>query len=72
MSYSQSTNFGFAVQVSTQQGVVEGNYDTKTGVQTYFGIPFAKASIDEGQVKGFPYSSSSGMCTVQKYFWVFL
>ena len=47
MSYSQSSNFGFAVQATTQQGVIEGSYDTKTGVQTYFGIPFAKAPVGE-------------------------
>ena len=47
MSYTQSTNFSFAVQSTIQQGIIEGNYDTKTGIQTYFGIPFAKPPVGE-------------------------
>lgn len=38
---------GFPVQVTTKNGVVEGNLDTRTGVQKYFGIPFAKPPVEE-------------------------
>ncbi|MCR9063061.1 MAG: carboxylesterase family protein [Cytophagales bacterium] len=36
---------GFPVHVKIDNGVIEGNYDTKTGIQKYFGIPFAKPPI---------------------------
>ncbi|WP_304236703.1 carboxylesterase/lipase family protein [Jiulongibacter sediminis] len=38
---------GFPVQVSIENGTIEGNYDTKTGVQKYFGIPFAQPPVGE-------------------------
>lgn len=38
-------NNAFAVQTTLENGIVEGNYDTKTGIQTYFGIPFAKPPV---------------------------
>lgn len=31
----------FSVQTKVQNGTIEGEYDTKTGIQTYFGVPFA-------------------------------
>lgn len=37
----------FAVQATIENGVIEGNYDTKSGIQTYFGIPFAKPPVGE-------------------------
>jgi para-nitrobenzyl esterase len=40
-------NFGFPVQVKIANGVIEGMYDTKTGLQTYFGIPFAKPPVGD-------------------------
>jgi para-nitrobenzyl esterase len=43
---AQSNNT-FAVQTTIENGIIEGNYDTKTGVQTYFGIPFAKPPVGE-------------------------
>jgi para-nitrobenzyl esterase len=42
--FSQSNN-SFAVQTKVENGLIEGNYDTKTGIQTYFGIPFAKPPV---------------------------
>ena len=36
---------GFPVQVKTANGIVEGLYDTRTGLQLYFGIPFAKPPV---------------------------
>jgi para-nitrobenzyl esterase len=43
---AQSINL-FPVQTTIQHGVIEGNYDTKTGVQKYFGVPFAKPPVGE-------------------------
>jgi para-nitrobenzyl esterase len=45
-SYAQNNN-SFAIQTNIEHGMIEGNYDTHTGVQTYFGIPFAKPPIGE-------------------------
>lgn len=39
------SNYGFSVQVSIENGIIEGNYDTSTGIQKYFGIPFAKPPV---------------------------
>ena len=47
MSSAQNPNFSFSVQTNTQLGIIEGNYDTKTGIQTYFGVPFAKPPVGE-------------------------
>ncbi len=38
---------GFPVQVNVAQGTLEGRYSTQTGVQTYFGIPFAAPPVGE-------------------------
>ncbi len=37
----------FSVQTKIENGTIEGNYDTKTGIQTYFGVPFATPPIGE-------------------------
>jgi para-nitrobenzyl esterase len=37
----------FPVQVKLKKGIIEGNYNTHTGMQTYFGVPFAKPPIGE-------------------------
>ena len=36
------TNFNFPVQTKIENGIIEGNYDKKAGIQEYFGIQFAK------------------------------
>jgi para-nitrobenzyl esterase len=41
---AQSTN-AFAVQAIITNGIIEGNYNTHTGIQTYFGVPFAKPPV---------------------------
>ncbi len=43
-SFAQNKN-AFAVQTTVEHGVIEGNYDTKTGIQTYFGVPFAQPPV---------------------------
>lgn len=44
---SFAQNNAFAVQTTIENGIIEGNYDTKTGIQTYFGIPFAEPPVGE-------------------------
>ena len=38
-------NNAFPVQARIDMGIIEGNYDTHTGIQTYFGVPFAKPPV---------------------------
>jgi para-nitrobenzyl esterase len=38
-------NDGFPVQAKIENGIIEGLYDTKSGLQLYFGIPFAKPPV---------------------------
>jgi len=37
----------FPVQVKIESGMIEGNYDNRTGLQTYLGVPFAQAPIGD-------------------------
>ena len=37
----------FPVQAKVRNGIIEGNYDTHTGIQTYLGVPFAKPPVGE-------------------------
>lgn len=46
MTMAQETN-SFPVQTTIENGIIEGNYDTHTGIQRYFGIPFAKPPVGE-------------------------
>lgn len=46
LGMAQETN-SFPVQVNIENGTIEGNYDTHTGIQRYFGIPFAKPPVGE-------------------------
>lgn len=41
---AQNTN-DFPVQTTIANGAIEGNYNTHTGIQTYFGIPFAQPPV---------------------------
>lgn len=41
---SQHSN-AFPVQLKTENGIIEGNYNTHTGIQTYLGIPFAQPPV---------------------------
>lgn len=45
-SHAQNPN-AFAVHVQTEQGLIEGEYDTQDGIQTYLGIPYAKPPVGE-------------------------
>jgi para-nitrobenzyl esterase len=44
-SFSQKNNNCLAVQTKIDNGTIEGNFDTKTGLQLYFGIPFAQPPV---------------------------
>ncbi|MEZ4829028.1 MAG: carboxylesterase family protein [Bacteroidia bacterium] len=35
----------FPVQVKTENGIIEGNYDVATGMQFYLGVPFAQPPV---------------------------
>ena len=37
----------FPVQLRIEQGIIEGNYNTHDGIQTYFGVPFAKPPLGD-------------------------
>jgi para-nitrobenzyl esterase len=41
----ENNNNYFAVQTKIENGTVEGKFDTKTGIQLYLGIPFAKPPV---------------------------
>src|SRR5688500_629376 len=43
-SLAQTNNY-LAVQTTISNGRIEGNYDSKTGMQFYLGIPFAKPPV---------------------------
>lgn len=38
-------NNNFPIQATTENGLIEGNYNTKDGLQEFFGIPFAKPPV---------------------------
>lgn len=61
-------NNAFAVQTTIENGVIEGNYDTKTGIQTYFGVPFAKPPVGELRWKApQPLANWSGVKETKKF-----
>jgi len=45
-TFAQDKN-AFPVQTKTEHGTIEGNYNTHTNIQTYFGVPFAKPPVGE-------------------------
>jgi len=46
-SFAQGSDNTLPVQATTDMGSIEGNFDVKTGVQKYFGIPFAKPPVGD-------------------------
>lgn len=45
-STAQALN-SFAVQTTIENGTIEGLFDTKSGIQKFFGIPYAKPPVGE-------------------------
>ena len=43
-AFAQGNN-AFPVQIKISNGLIEGNYNTHTGIQTYLGIPFAQPPV---------------------------
>ncbi|MEL7159152.1 MAG: carboxylesterase family protein [Bacteroidota bacterium] len=43
---AQSTD-AFPVRTTVAEGTIEGNYNTKTGIQTYLGVPFAQPPVGD-------------------------
>jgi para-nitrobenzyl esterase len=44
---SAQTKDGFPIQVKIENGIIEGLYDTRSGLQEYFGVPFAKPPVGD-------------------------
>ena len=44
--YAQAA-YSFPVQTKVKNGIIEGHYDTRTGIQFYLGVPFAKPPVGE-------------------------
>ncbi|MFB0908244.1 MAG: carboxylesterase family protein, partial [Spirosomataceae bacterium] len=44
---SNAQNNSFNVQAVVENGIIEGSYDTKTNVQKFFGIPYAKPPVSD-------------------------
>lgn len=64
---SQGNN-AFPVQVNTDKGIVEGNYDTHEGLQTFFGIPFAKPPVGDLRWRApEPMDTWEGVKTTKKF-----
>lgn len=40
-------NDAFAVQATIEHGIIEGNYNTHDGIQTYLGVPLAKPPVGD-------------------------
>ncbi len=47
MGFGQVSDYNLPIKKTIQHGIIEGNYDTKTKVSKFFGIPFAKPPIGE-------------------------
>ena len=69
---------GFPVQRTVSGGVIEGDYDNKTGIQTFFGIPYAQPPVGELRWRapqpvvpwsGVKQTKSFGPRAVQKFMW---
>lgn len=69
---------GFPVQRTVSGGVIEGDYDNKTGIQTYFGIPYAQPPVGELRWKapqpvqkwtGVKQTKTFGPRAIQKFMW---
>ncbi|MGE5496977.1 MAG: carboxylesterase/lipase family protein [Syntrophothermus sp.] len=45
VSLQAQSDYNMPVQKKIENGIIEGNYDTRSGLQTYLGIPFAKPPV---------------------------
>ncbi len=64
---TQSNN-AFAVQATIANGIIEGNYNTHSGIQTYFGVPFAKPPVGNLRWKApQPFDNWKGVKQTKKF-----
>ncbi|MEO5890908.1 MAG: carboxylesterase family protein [Ferruginibacter sp.] len=62
------TNNTFPVQAKIDNGTVEGSYDTKAGLQLYYGIPFAKPPVGNLRWKApQPLDNWKGVLSTKKF-----
>jgi para-nitrobenzyl esterase len=67
-SVQAQTDFNLAVQTKVEHGTIEGNYDIRTGMQYYFGIPFAKPPVGQLRWKApQPLSPWTGVKMTKKF-----
>lgn len=67
-SIMAQNNNSFPVQTKIENGLIEGNYDTKTGLQMYFGVPFAKPPVGDLRWKApQPLDNWSGVKETKKF-----
>lgn len=45
VSLQAQSDYSMPVQKKIENGIIEGNYDTRSGLQTFLGIPFAKPPV---------------------------
>jgi para-nitrobenzyl esterase len=58
----------FPVRTTVENGVLEGDYHTYTGIQTYFGVPFAKPPVGQLRWKApQPLASWEGIKEVKNF-----
>ncbi len=68
ITMSAQKNNSFAVQAQTENGVIEGNYDVATGLQMYFGVPFAKPPVGDLRWKApQPHDNWAGVLETKKF-----
>ncbi|MCB0599660.1 MAG: carboxylesterase family protein [Saprospiraceae bacterium] len=68
LTLNAQSNDAFAVRVTTDKGVIEGNYEVKTGLQQYFGIPYAKPPVYDLRWKApQPMDPWDGVKTTKKF-----
>jgi len=69
---------GFPVHAVVNSGVLEGDYDNKTGIQTYLGIPYAQPPVGDlrwrgpqavNQWSGTRMAKTFGPRAIQKHMW---
>ena len=65
--FAQNKN-AFPVQLEINNGIIEGNYDTHSGIQTYFGVPFASPPIGDLRWKApMPMKNWNGVKITKKF-----
>lgn len=65
--FAQNNNF-FPIQAKVENGIIEGNYDVASGLQMYFGVPFAKPPVGDLRWKApHPLNNWKGVLETKKF-----